>query len=165
MSDGQTRIARIVEASRQLGHAMMSGDRDSDLLNVNLTMPQLKVLLLLSRATASSGQELARALGITLATVTGIVDRLVAQHLVSRYEDPHDRRVRRLVLTGEGHRVIDGVVSAQEAAMRRLLARLNADELLQAETLLYRLCEIATADLAESRTATATPITDRVGGS
>lgn len=151
MTDEETLIARIVEASRQLQHTMSHG-RDKLLLNVNLTMQQLKVLLLLSRAAASSGQELARALGVGLATVTGIVDRLAAQNLVSRYEDPHDRRIRRLALTGEGHQVIDGIVSAREAALRRLLARLDADDLRAAEKLLRRLCEVAAADAAEGVT-------------
>lgn len=163
MSDGQARIARIVEASRQLGHAMSSG-RDNDLLNVNLTMPQLKVLLLVSRAAASSGQELARALGVSLATITGIVDRLVAQHLVSRYEDPHDRRIRRLVLTAEGHQLIDGVVSSQEAALRRLLACLSEDELQMTESLLHRLCEVATAGMVTAELASTPPTRERVGG-
>ena len=38
-------------------------------------------------------------MGVSLATITGIVDRLAAQGLVTRREDPRDRRVRRVELT------------------------------------------------------------------
>lgn len=49
--------------------------------------------------------ELAERLFCDASNVTGIVDRLESRGLVERQADPDDRRVRRLVLTGEGRRL------------------------------------------------------------
>jgi DNA-binding MarR family transcriptional regulator len=80
---------------------------------------------LLGHLDGASGQELARRTGVTLATLTGIIDRLVAQNLVARREDPRDRRVRRLELTPAGAALVDRVVTAGEEYQQRLLQRLD----------------------------------------
>jgi DNA-binding MarR family transcriptional regulator len=88
-------------------------------------MSQLKILILLARLGGTSGQELARRTGVSLGTLTGIIDRLVAQGMVTRREDPRDRRVRRLELTPEGSELINGVIAAGEAHQEQLLRRLD----------------------------------------
>jgi DNA-binding MarR family transcriptional regulator len=50
-------------------------------------------------------RELAAQLHCDSSNVTGLVDRLTAQGLVERREDPYDRRVRMLTVTAEGARV------------------------------------------------------------
>ena len=66
------------------------------LISTPLTMQQLKVLTMIAidpdRAT---GHELAAQLKVSVATMSGLVDRLVEHGMVSREEDS-DRRVRRL---------------------------------------------------------------------
>jgi MarR family len=64
-------------------------DRSDPLLATNLTMPQLKALLVLHLRPEASGQDVMAAMGISLATVTGIVDRLAAHGLVTRREQVH----------------------------------------------------------------------------
>src|SRR5215831_17668764 len=59
---------------------------------VDLTMPQLKALFLAHADGGASHSEIARALGVGVSTVTGIVDRLVEHGLVERRPDPADRR-------------------------------------------------------------------------
>ncbi|HEX2987940.1 MAG TPA: MarR family transcriptional regulator, partial [Chloroflexota bacterium] len=59
----------------------------------DLTMPQLKVLILVDRHHPMPTSQVARTLGMTLSTATGVVDRLVSQELIERLEDPADRRV------------------------------------------------------------------------
>ena len=59
-------------------------DRSDPLLATDLTMPQLEALLVLHLRPGSSGLDVMSAMGISLATVAGIVDRLVAQGLVTR---------------------------------------------------------------------------------
>src|SRR5687768_9256224 len=100
-------------------------DRSNPILSVNLTMQQLKVLLLLYRHDGIASQELTRLLGVGLATVSGLVDRLVTHDYVARREDPQDRRVRRLFLTTEGHRVVEEIMDAGAEHQRRLFARLD----------------------------------------
>jgi DNA-binding MarR family transcriptional regulator len=60
------------------------------------------VLILLSTEGPLAHSDLAQALGVGLATVTGLVDRLVARGLIERVEDATDRRIRRAKLTAAG---------------------------------------------------------------
>ncbi|GAA1768574.1 MarR family winged helix-turn-helix transcriptional regulator [Luedemannella helvata] len=117
-------IERIM-SGQQLVQRMLAEDRSNPLLNSHLTMSQLKILLLLRLHGGSGGQELARHLGVSLATMTGIVDRLVAQGLVTRHEDPHDRRVRRIELDTRGREMIDHILTAGEEHQRRLMNRID----------------------------------------
>lgn len=68
-------------------------------------------------------------MGVSLATMTGIVDRLVASGHVTRGEDPRDRRVRRIELTDKGTGQIDEMIVAGERHQRRVLERLSVKEL------------------------------------
>ena len=63
-----------------------------DLLGVDVTMSQAKIVLLLASAGERHMSELVQRLGISLSTVSGHVDRLVEQGLVARRADPADRR-------------------------------------------------------------------------
>ncbi|MDQ1652764.1 MAG: hypothetical protein QOI35_1964 [Cryptosporangiaceae bacterium] len=124
MADRDALITRIMETQRQL-RRRFSEENIHPLLDVNVTMSQLKILILLARLGGTSGQELARRTGVSLGTLTGIIDRLVAQGMVTRREDPRDRRVRRLELTPEGSKLINGLIAAGEAHQEQLLRRLD----------------------------------------
>ncbi|WP_245967062.1 MarR family winged helix-turn-helix transcriptional regulator [Sphaerisporangium album] len=143
MDEREELIARIGEAQHALGR-VFAHDRSMPLLALNLTMQQLKVTLILAGRGSASGQELAHTLGTGLGTVTGIVDRLVAQGLVSRHEDPHDRRIRRIRLTDAGIRMTEELADAGLAGYRRLLDALDLDTLRQLEHVMRKLQEAAT---------------------
>lgn len=120
-------IKRISEIQRGLGRYFA---RDpSPLFTSNLTMRQLKVVVLLSFTGSASGQDLAADLGVGLGTVTGIVDRLVGHGLVSRHEDPHDRRVRRIELTAQGRALVEEINDSGLQRFRRIMERLDTDTL------------------------------------
>ena len=121
-------IARIVAAQRRVQLAMARSP-SNPLFSVPLTISQLKILIALRHVGAAGGQELAQMMGVSPATMTGIVDRLVAAGYVSRREDTRDRRIRRTQLTPEGTRLIDDMIVAGEAHQRRLLERLPVREL------------------------------------
>jgi DNA-binding MarR family transcriptional regulator len=151
VDDGDERsrvIGRIIEVQRDLARAL-AHDRSSPLLDSNLTIRQLKVIMILAFHGSQSGQDLARSLGVGLATVTGIVDRLVNQRLVERHEDPADRRVRRVRLTAEGRALADRLIDAGVEQFRALLARLDLDTLRTFEAVLHRVCQAATEMCAE----------------
>lgn len=151
VATGDELIGRILADGQRLQHAA-AHLRPSPLLDLNLTMQQLKVLIALARG-ASSGQALTHVLGVRLATVTGIVDRLAGQQLVSRREDPNDRRVRRVELTAAGHRLLDRLNEAGEFATRRLLERLDIDGLRTVAAAIRLLCEAAEDEAADDRNA------------
>jgi DNA-binding MarR family transcriptional regulator len=143
VTDNEQLIADIMGAQQRL-RAAFAADRSDPLFSSHLTLSQLKILMLLARHGTLSGGELARLLGVGLATSSGMIDRLVVQDLVTRTEDLHDRRVRRIGLTRTGSKLIASIVDAGQEKMRALLSRLSAEELeivSQATTLLAKAAE------------------------
>ncbi|MEU8363598.1 MarR family transcriptional regulator [Nonomuraea sp. NPDC048882] len=120
-------ISRIAQTQRGLGR--LFAQHQSPLFSSNLTMRQLKVILILSTTGSASGQDLAHNLGVGLGTVTGIVDRLVAHGLVGRHEDPHDRRVRRVQLTPAGTKLIEDINNSGAQHYRRIMEHLDTETL------------------------------------
>lgn len=97
--------------------------------NVDLTMPQLKVLFLVAGGREVTMTQLARSLGMTLSTATGVVDRLVAQGLVRREDHPEDRRLVLVRLTEPGSALVDRLLRSSRARFRLILERLSLDDL------------------------------------
>ncbi|MFE2263154.1 MarR family winged helix-turn-helix transcriptional regulator [Streptomyces griseosporeus] len=86
----------------------------------NLTASQGKTLNVLRRGPASMST-LATTLTCDASNMTGIVDRLEKRGLVRREPSASDRRVKNVVLTAEGERVIDVI----RGNMHRTLAGLD----------------------------------------
>ncbi|MGB4701132.1 MAG: MarR family transcriptional regulator [Syntrophomonadaceae bacterium] len=82
------------------------------LKDLGITLSQSFVLLSLLEQDGSSVKAIASALQLDSPAVTGLVDRLAKQGLVSRQEDPNDRRSTLVFLTPEGQKI------AEEAAVR-----------------------------------------------
>jgi DNA-binding MarR family transcriptional regulator len=100
------------------------------LISTPLTMQQLKVLTIIAidpeRAT---GHELAAQLKVSVATMSGLVDRLVEHGMVTRGEDPADRRVRPLSVTPEGNATIRSLLSSSGTMPTPVLRRLAIEDL------------------------------------
>lgn len=141
-------VGRIMKAQEQLAH-QLTLDHTFPLLAANLTMPQLKVLLVLWQRGDAAGLDLTSATRISPATMTGIVDRLVAQRLVTRREDRRDRRVRRIELTAAGREIVDSIMVAGAEHQRRLLGRLTLAELAIVEQAVEVVLKAADAEAAE----------------
>ena len=91
-------VARIMAAQDRLFDSLQH-DRTQLWLDVDLTIQQLKTLLLTVRAGAITAGQISRELRVGFSTVTGLVDRLADQGLVDRGEDPRDRRATRVTPT------------------------------------------------------------------
>jgi DNA-binding MarR family transcriptional regulator len=143
-------IARIMGARRRMAH-LFAFTRSDPMLTANLTMPQFRLLLVLALRGGAASHDLAESMGVSLATITGIVDRLAAQDLVTRREDPRDRRVRRVELTAAGRGLFDDIAAAGTASQRRLLDRLSLDDLAILERAFGLLADAAEAERAEAR--------------
>jgi DNA-binding MarR family transcriptional regulator len=143
VAENQQLIADIMATQQQL-QTVFAYDRADPLFSSHLTLSQLRILTLLARHGSVPGGELARMLGVGLAALSGMVDRLVVQELVSRTEDLHDRRVRRIGLTRTGSALIASIFNAGDEKMRTVLSRLSDDELglvAQASRLLLKAAE------------------------
>lgn len=104
MDDEKTRLVqRILDLTESLQH-ILRRVLPTNWSTLDLTMSQLKVVFLLYAQGPAHMSRLATALGVSLPTATGIVDRLVERGLVTREESPGDRRlvVIRLSEHGEG---------------------------------------------------------------
>jgi len=126
------------ERERLIGHILEIDQRVYQYLlrhqiphwaEVDLTMPQLKVLFLVGGAEAMPNGRVARALGMTLSTTTGVVDRLVAQGLIQRLEDPNDRRAVLLKTTPKGRALLEQLLTSGLGYFRQILDRMTLEEL------------------------------------
>ena len=98
-------------------------------LRLDLTMPQLKVVLLLFTGGPARMSVIASDLGVSLATATGVVDRLVQRGLVAREGDPEDRRVVLCRLSEKGEEVMGGLWQVSREQVRRLMRVLTSEQL------------------------------------
>ena len=73
-------------------------------------------------------RSLARTIGYDTSTIGGVVDRLEKRGLVQRQASPTDRRVRQLLLTDEGRRVLALIMAPMQRAQHRMLAPLPEAE-------------------------------------
>ena len=64
-----------------------------------LSMPQIATLMRIHRHGALPVSDISKDMGTTLAATSQMLDRLVLQGLITRSEDPKDRRVRKMALT------------------------------------------------------------------
>jgi DNA-binding MarR family transcriptional regulator len=100
------------------------------LISTPLTMQQLKVLTMIAiDPEKATGHELAVQLKVSVATMSGLVDRLVEHGMVARGEDPTDRRVRPLSVTPEGSATIRGLLSSAGTMPTPVLRRLAIEDL------------------------------------
>lgn len=95
----------------------------------DLTMQQVRVLGHIAKDPGISGHEIGERLGVSAPTASGLIDRLVEKGLVSRVDDPDDRRVRRLHATESGLDVIRQMDSMFGRALGVVIERLSVEDL------------------------------------
>lgn len=121
-------IGKIMELQQQLSRALRQQEPDV-WMDLNVTIAQLKCLFFIAREGSTSSRKLAAALGVTPADTTGLVDRLVAQGLVSRADNPEDRRMLSLRATDRGEALVAKLRETTMARLSDVLARMSVDEL------------------------------------
>ena len=116
-------------AMRRTGALMqLMGQAAADQIGINAT--DLNCLNILSFSGHMTAGELARATGLTTASITGVIDRLEEAGFVSRERDRHDRR--RVVVTITLDRAMRDVASVFLPLLRdwrAMAARYSDDEL------------------------------------
>ena len=100
-----------------------------EFLEIDVTMPQAKLLYLLGALGELHMSELVARLGVSLSTVSGLVDRIVDHGLATRRDDPADRRQVVVGLTPAGSEFIDRFRELNARQMRELLAVLDDADL------------------------------------
>ena len=99
-------------------------------LHLDLTITQLKVVLLLFITGHSRMSDIASELGVSLATATGVADRLVERNLLIRNGDPDDRRVVLCKLSNDGEKLIRDLWQLTQKRAGELMSALDTPQLL-----------------------------------
>ena len=92
-----------------------------------LSMSQIGALFQIYHG-RSNVSDLGEGLGITHAAASQMLERLVQQKLILRTEDPQDRRVKQLVLTDKGCRIMQESVRARQGWLDDLVSGLSAGQ-------------------------------------
>ena len=127
----------------------------------SVSLVHLNVLALLEATGPMSMGRLAEALDISVASITGVVDRMEARGLVERRRDSGDRRVI-LVHPGRGgRRLFEDIGKRRRKGLAALLTKLTDPEL---EGLLVGHRALRAARLAFARGAATTKLPDGATG-
>ena len=150
ISQGGKSEAQIESEARRFRELVIDLSRQSSLRDpiaamceeAQLTPPQIHAVVWLGQDGPLTMGELARRLGVTEKTITGLVDRLEAGGYLERERDQEDRRVVRARLTTEGakvYREIDGHLHNKVSAFLKLLDPADRQALFRIlEKLLHR---------------------------
>jgi DNA-binding MarR family transcriptional regulator len=120
---------------------------------IGLTMPQMVTLFAIRSAGTCRMSELAEITQQSAGTLTGIVDRLIEDHLVGRVRDIDDRRVVQVTLTPQGEERLALVEQARREDMELMLRNFRMSQLADLEALL-RLLLSGIHDLLNGETLT-----------
>ncbi len=140
-------IERVVATSARLMHRVASAHA-LEFLGVGVTMSQAKVLYLVEARPGLRMSDLSVRLGVSLSTISGVVDRLVDQGLLDRRDDRTDRRHVVLRITDAGSIQLQLLRELNSGQVRALLSRLDVADLAVIERALDVLAAAATGAAA-----------------
>lgn len=129
MDERESLMARIEALERASERMRMDASLEA-LMSLPLTVQQLKATAVVITGNGDiTAQGIAEVLGVSLATVSGIVDRLVGHGVVERVPDDRDRRSRRLVATPRGREIIQSLLVEVDGFRRAAMSRLELEDL------------------------------------
>ena len=95
----------------------------------DISIPQFRTLRFIQRNPDAALSTLAEHLGLTLPSVSKLVDGLVKQKLITRKESTADRRRITLTLTPNGTAIVEAARAGARANLAKKLAGLSNNEL------------------------------------
>ena len=116
-------LTRLVGRLREI--QFCRGERPWLLLD--LTMAQLKAMMLIVQTGGVRSRELADGLGIAPSAATPLVDRLVDQKLARREDDSDDRRIIWIKPTAKAQALHDQLLQTNEDVLADVIDALPAD--------------------------------------
>jgi DNA-binding MarR family transcriptional regulator len=121
-------VRHILETGTRI-YSVLNPAMRIEMLPSDITVAQLRTLLILLTDGPSNMSHVASVLNVALSTATGIMDNLVRKELVVREADPHDRRLVICKLSPGGQELIGGLWRSGESQMERLLDGLTLEQL------------------------------------
>ena len=93
-----------------------------------LSMSQISTLFQLSHRGSLAVSEIGEGLGVSNAAASQLLDRLVQQELITRAENPQDRREKQLILTDKGRSILIESTRTRQVWLERLVTSLTPEE-------------------------------------
>jgi len=103
-------------------------NQPAQLRKTGITPPQFMILNVLNRTGESRMTDLAHALGVSTAAVTGIVDRLVRDGFLVRKSDPKDRRIVKVDLTPKAARMVKEAAEHRKRLTMKIFGMISQRE-------------------------------------
>ncbi len=100
-----------------------------ELANEDLTQVQLSCIRFAHQHPECSVGMIADGLGVSDAASAKLIDRLVKKHLLTREEDPHDRRVLKIKLTPDGLKLLNRICSLEAQNFASILQRMPPESM------------------------------------
>ena len=95
----------------------------------DLTPVQLSCIRFTHHHPEASVGMVADGLGVSAAAAAKLIDRLVKKGLLTREEDPQDRRVLKIKLTPEGQKLLETICSLETEFFTSIIKRMSPDSL------------------------------------
>ncbi|MCM1976299.1 MarR family winged helix-turn-helix transcriptional regulator [Streptomyces sp. G1] len=123
MDDVEAVTRAVLTASRLL--VAVSARSLAAVVEERVTLPQFRMLVVLSTRGATKLVTLAELLRVAPSTAMRMVDRLIAAGLADRQPNPDSRRETLLRLTDEGRRIVEDVSARRRAEIAAIVERLR----------------------------------------
>ena len=117
-----------MELAEHLNRQMHTGRLD-EWEAMDMTIPQIKTLVLLKRTGPLRMGNISVYLGRALSATTTVVDRLVDKGLVDRVSDTSDRRVVICELTGSGRQAVEAFWRVGRERLQSVADRMEGEDL------------------------------------
>lgn len=125
-------------------------------LDDSVTLPQFRTLVVLDSHGVTNLNQLARALDVNASSAVRMIDRLLAAGLVTRQENPENRRQVLLGVTPAGAEIVRRVTAKRRREITRIVAAMPAglrDELVDALNMFAEATERVHLDLGDATSA------------
>ena len=113
-------IQTVNRTFHSAGEAFLSG--------MEITIQQFMLMSFISHKGCPKMKELADELNVTMGNITSMIDRLIEHGCVSRKDDPDDRRVVRVCLTGKAKELFKKAIERRRKNMTLLLDNLTGND-------------------------------------
>ena len=116
---GQIMPVMMKEFARHMAGELQKG---------KVTLPQMMILHFLEVEREAKMKDLAHFTGVTMAAMTGIVDRLVKSGLCARVYDPQDRRIIKIKLTDRGNTLVKNINESKRQMIIKIFGKISGTD-------------------------------------
>jgi DNA-binding MarR family transcriptional regulator len=104
---------------------------------MHLSMLQIQTLIYIHKHENTSMSGIAEYFRIELPSATSLITKLCDQKLVERFDDPQDRRLVRITLSGEGKKLLERAQHERKVKIEKMLSYLSIREKSELLTILH----------------------------